>query len=127
MTIVASTKAVMRRRHEDGTVEVRLVLGKELLAFTGWGRGDYAKRGETSVPNETLASLAGNAFSAFASGAIMAASLPMLACGGGGPRLAASAAPAAEPSEADSCSASAGEHGASSVDGGTESTDSGSD
>ena len=67
----------MRRPREASTPEVRLLLGRELLAFTGWSRDDFLG-GCTDLANEVLSSLAGNAFSAFASGPVLAAALHVM-------------------------------------------------
>ena len=78
MTLVGASKPVMRRRRADGTVEVRLLYGIELMAFIGWHWDDYAEGECTMLDNATLTSLAGNAFSAFAVGPVLAATLPLL-------------------------------------------------
>ncbi len=78
-TIVGSTKAVMR--YKDGQkTKVRPLLGRELMALAGWSREDYQGDIEagTTIADEVLSSLAGNAFSAFAGGAVMAAAVCML-------------------------------------------------
>ncbi len=81
-TIIGSAKLVMRRRSKTGVPQVRPLLGRELMAVVGWGRDDYSRG--TSVahdPHEEhnlLTSLAGNAFSAFAIGPALAATLCML-------------------------------------------------
>ncbi len=73
--IVGSMRAVRRYRTELATIRARLVNGKELMAFTGWSRDDYASgvAGGTEADHGTLTSLAGNAFSAFSVGPLLLA------------------------------------------------------
>ena len=60
-------------------MQVRMLLGQELMCFVGWAKHDYVNGPfHTKVGNATLISLAGNAFSGFAAGPIFAAWLPML-------------------------------------------------
>ena len=68
-------------RTGSGAIVTRLLLGSEMLSFQGWAYADYADEGDaqgSSVGQSVLASLAGNAFSAFASGAVLASTLPFL-------------------------------------------------
>lgn len=75
-TIIGSSRLVMRRRDAANVPRVRLLHGVELLAFMGWGRVDWACR--TACSHSTLVSLAGNAYSAFAVGPVLAALLPFV-------------------------------------------------
>jgi hypothetical protein len=76
MTIVGLTKAIMRIRRPTG-IYVRLLLAEELLSFQGWPLDEYVG-GRTVLAQPVVTSLAGNAFSAFASGAVFMSALPML-------------------------------------------------
>eukprot|EP00959_Pyramimonas_sp_CCMP1952_P469958 9495847-Pyramimonas_sp.AAC.1 len=77
--LLSSTQVVMRRRDANDHVEVRMLRGQEVLALQGWAAGDYTGAPcETVVANKTLVSLAGNAFSQFAAGAVCFAVMPMV-------------------------------------------------
>ena len=80
-TIIGSSQIVLRRRVSGASdPEVRLLRGAELMCLQGWTGADYsAGLFTTTASNDTLTSLAGNAFSAFAVGAIMHACLPKTA------------------------------------------------
>lgn len=50
-----------------------------MLSLMGWCMGDYrAGPWQTAIDNETLSSLAGNAFSAFSSGVVALVALHMI-------------------------------------------------
>ena len=78
LTLVGSTQLVMRRRGGFGQKTVRYILGHELLLMQGWAVGDFKGKNFTEVDNKTLCSLAGNAFSLFACGPLLLASLAMM-------------------------------------------------
>ena len=75
-TLIGSTKPVLRFRGPDGVPRLRCLAGREMMAMVGWGAGDYIG-GVTSTTHVTLCSLAGNAFSAFAVGPVLLATLPI--------------------------------------------------
>ena len=77
MTIIGSTKAVLRSRDCSGRPKVRSLSGKELLAFTGWFSQDFIGGG-TAISDAVLTSLAGNAFNAWSSGSVLACTLPLI-------------------------------------------------
>ena len=77
MTIVGLTKAAMRIRTRGGGQYVRCLFGQELLCFPGWSFADYIG-GCTALSDSALTNLAGNAFSAFASGMVFMGALPLL-------------------------------------------------
>ena len=77
-TITGSMKAVVRHRVTTATsgspaIIVRPVHGLELMSLAGWAPGDYAVYDDSTANHATLSSLAGNAFSAYAIGPILAA------------------------------------------------------
>ena len=77
-TVIGSSVVLMRRRLA-GQISVRLLHGRELISMQGWSGVDYAGgRYMTSIDNRILSSLAGNAFSGFAVGAVMLASVPIV-------------------------------------------------
>ncbi len=76
MTLVGTTKAVMRKRMPDGSIVVRALLGQELLAMQGWHFNDYATADGSELSHTVLSDLAGNAFSAFALGVVLLAAIP---------------------------------------------------
>ncbi len=75
VTIVSLTKAIMRSGGPDGQVRIRLLRGCELLSFQGW---PLEQLNPEDFSEQTLTSLAGNAFSAFAVGVVALGSLPTL-------------------------------------------------
>ena len=77
MTLVSTTKAVMRRRLPSGVIQVRTLMAKELMAFQGWHFDDYDGE-RTEVPHSVLTDLAGNAFNSFACGIVLYAAIPAM-------------------------------------------------
>ena len=62
-TIIGSSEMAMRRRFE-GTIEIRVLSGKELMQFAGWDHTFY-HNGDPAVADSELAAMSGNCFNAF--------------------------------------------------------------
>lgn len=79
-TLVGSMKLVIRTKGQDGDITIRCVSGVESLQLQGWDLSYFAKPdiAVDMFKNETMVSLAGNAFNAFACGPVFAASVPMI-------------------------------------------------
>ena len=79
-TLVGSMVPVIRTMTEDGDVTIRTLSGVECMQIMGWDMTYYANPQETieTCKNEVLVKLAGNAFNAFACGAVFVVSLPFI-------------------------------------------------
>ena len=80
-TITSNSKMILRDAKQDGGISIRCVHPVELMRVVGWDLSHWHTEFEAmdhGLRGETLISLAGNAFSAFALAPLLVASLSAL-------------------------------------------------